>query len=303
MKQQKALAIMAAGMGSRFGSLKQLHYITSNNYSIIDFSIYDAISAGFNTIVFIVRDEILEDFKIRYENRLDDSITMHFIIQDINDIPGHHKSELDRKKPWGTGHALLSLENVIENNFALINADDFYGKDAFKTMHDALFNAKSTDNNFFIGYPLKNTLSNNGTVSRGECIMDDKGFLMDIHERGEIKMQSNGIIDYTLSDKEKGTLLPETTVSMNFWGLSPRIFDVAKIQFDNFLENLSKNDNTSEFYITTIVDHTIKNGLMNCKMLSTKSQWYGITYKSDIDEVSNKISDFVSQDIYPEILW
>ncbi len=293
---------MAAGLGSRFGSLKQLHYVTSNNYSIMDFSIYDAINAGFNTIVFIIRKEILRDFKIRYENKFDDAIAIHFVIQDVNDISPSHKSRLQRKKPWGTGHALLTLQNTIENNFALINADDFYGKDAFKIMHDALFDSETINDNFFIGYPLKNTLSNNGSVSRGECIIDKDGFLVEIHERVEIQMQDNGIIDYTISDEVKGTLLPDTIVSMNFWGFTPKVFDVATIQFDGFLKKLSEND-TSEFYITTIVDHTIKNGLMHCKMLSTTSQWYGITYKSDIDEVSNKIADFVNQDIYPKVLW
>lgn len=300
MKQQKALAIMAAGLGSRFGGLKQLHYITPNHYSIIDFSIYDAIQAGFNTIIFILRKEILDEFKERYENTFDTSVTMHFIIQSNDNIVNKHNHQ--RKKPWGTGHALLTLKDVVTNNFALINADDFYGRSAFATMHDALFNFETKNRNFFLGYALKNTLSSNGSVSRGECVIDNNSLLIDITERTEIKAQNSGIITYIDLDTNEVQLPAETIVSMNFWGFSPQIFKIATNQFNQFLET-PKIKESSEFYIAQIVDYTIKNNLMTFKMLSTASQWYGITYKSDIDNVSNSISELIKQGVYPKELW
>jgi dTDP-glucose pyrophosphorylase len=302
MKKQKALAIMAAGLGSRFGGLKQLHYVTSNDYSIIDFSIYDAIQAGFNTIIFIVREDILNDFKTRYEKRLNTSITIKFVIQDTKNIPDIYKAKYKREKPWGTGHALLMLKDVVTNDFALINADDFYGKNAFQMMHDALFTSGNSNSNFLLGYALKNTLSNNGSVSRGECIIDNDNVLVSIHERTEIKQQNKGVIIYADIKKNDVILAPKTIVSMNFWGFSSKILEIATNQFNDFLES-SKTDNKTEFYITTIVDYTIKNKLMPFKVLPTSSQWYGITYKSDIDDVSNNISQLIKQNLYPEKLW
>ncbi len=302
MKKEKTLAIMAAGLGSRFGGLKQLHYITANNYSIIDFSIYDAIKAGFNTIVFIVREDILKDFKIRYEKQLNPDITIKFVIQDIKSIPNPYKAKCKRKKPWGTGHALLMLKDVVTNNFALINADDFYGRTAFKMMHDALFASGAANTNFLLGYDLKNTLSNSGSVSRGECIVDNNNCLVSIHERTEIEKQKSGVITYTDIKNTDVVLTPETIVSMNFWGFSPKILEIALHRFNYFLESSETNDN-AEFYITTIVDYTIKNKLMPFKMLPTSSQWYGITYKDDINAISANISQLIQQYIYPEKLW
>lgn len=302
MKQQKALAIMAAGLGSRFGGLKQLHYITSNNYSIIDFSIYDAIQAGFNTIIFIVRDEILKDFKTRYEKQFNASITIKFVIQDIKNIPNTYTAKHNRKKPWGTGHALLMLKDVVTNSFALINADDFYGRSAFKMMHDALFISDSTNSNFLLGYALKNTLSSNGGVSRGECIIDNNNDLVSIYERTEIKKQETGVITYIDIKTNAIVLNSETIVSMNFWGFSPKILDIAANRFNHFLES-SETDDKTEFYITTVVDYTIKNKLMSFKVLPTSSQWHGITYKDDINSISNTISQLIKQNLYPKQLW
>lgn len=291
---------MAAGLGSRFGSLKQLHYITPNYYSIIDFSIYDAIQVGFNTIILILREEILNEFKDRYENKFDASITIVYVIQDTKNIPTKYKHL--RKKPWGTGHALLTLKEVITNNFALINADDFYGRSAFTKMYGALFNSKTRNSNFFLGYALKNTLSSNGTVSRGECVIDNNDLLIDINERTEIKKLSSGIITYINAENNNIILPSETIVSMNFWGFSPKIFEIATKQFNQFLETSEIGEKT-EFYIAKIVDYTIKNNLMSFKMLSTASQWYGITYKSDIDSVSKSISELIKQNVYPKELW
>ena len=278
--KQKTLAIMAAGMGSRFGSLKQIHAVV-NTYTILDFSLYDAIQAGFNHVVFIVREDILEVFKSRYENKLPENIQVDFVIQDTSGLP-------NRQKPWGTGHALLSLKDTINNAFALINADDFYGQHAFKLMHDALFE-DNNNQNYFIGYPLKNTLSEFGTVSRGECILNDQHELISIIERTNIS-------------KENLQMPLNTIVSMNFWGFTPHIFKIAEALFESFLET-HKDSETAEFYIPKVVDFMIEKQISTFNMLESHSKWFGITYKEDEAKVTEQLLDLISNGVYPTKLW
>ncbi|MCX7549710.1 sugar phosphate nucleotidyltransferase [Xanthomarina sp. F2636L] len=277
---QKSIAIMAAGMGSRFGGLKQTHTVV-HEYAILDFSVYDAIQVGFNHLVFIVRNEILDVFEKRYSKKLPKHIQIDFVIQDTKDLP-------KRKKPWGTGHALLSLKNTINNPFALINADDFYGREAFELMHDALYQ-DSTQQNYFVGYQLKNTLSDFGTVSRGECILNEKQELISIIERTDISKDN--------------VLMPLTTiVSMNFWGFTPEIFQVTAQLFKHFLlEN--KDSETAEFYIPQVVDYTIKENITTYKMLETNTNWFGVTYREDEPTVKKQLLDLISEDVYPTKLW
>ncbi|MFL0352677.1 sugar phosphate nucleotidyltransferase [Xanthomarina sp. GH4-25] len=278
--KQKSIAIMAAGMGSRFGGLKQTHAVI-NDYAILDFSIYDALQAGFNHIVFIVREDILEVFKKRYSKKLPENIQIDFVIQNISAIP-------KRKKPWGTGHALLSLKESIKNNFALINADDFYGQKAFNLMHDALFLNKKHQN-YFIGYRLKNTLSDFGTVSRGECILNDEEELVSIIERTNIS-----------KDNTKMSL--NSIVSMNFWGFTPDIFKIANKLFQVFLDE-HKGSETAEFYIPKVVDYMIKEKTMTFKMLESNTVWFGVTYKDDESMVKKQLQELISEGVYPTKLW
>ncbi|PWI29601.1 nucleotidyltransferase [Flavobacteriaceae bacterium LYZ1037] len=278
--KQKSIAIMAAGMGSRFGGLKQTHAVI-NDYAILDFSIYDALQAGFNHIVFIVREDILEVFKKRYSKKLPENIQIDFVIQNISAIP-------KRKKPWGTGHALLSLKESIKNNFALINADDFYGQKAFNLMHDALFLNKKHQN-YFIGYRLKNTLSDFGTVSRGECILNDEEELVSIIERTNIS-------------KDNTNMSLNSIVSMNFWGFTPDIFKIANKLFQVFLDE-HKGSETAEFYIPKVVDYMIKEKTMTFKMLESNTVWFGVTYKDDESMVKKQLQELISEGVYPTKLW
>lgn len=278
--KQKSIAIMAAGMGSRFGGLKQTHAVVSD-YAILDFSIYDALHAGFNHIIFIVRQDILDVFKERYVKKLPENIQVDFVIQDSTGLP-------QRKKPWGTGHALLSLKNTINNPFALINADDFYGREAFKLMHDALY-LDSTHQNYFVGYQLKNTLSDFGTVSRGECILNENQELISIIERTNIS--------------KVHLLMPlNTIVSMNFWGFTPDIFKLTEQLFNNFIEE-HKDSETAEFYIPQVVDYMIKEQIMTYKMLESNTSWFGVTYKEDEPTVKKQLLELISEGVYPTKLW
>lgn len=301
--ENKTLAIMAAGFGTRFGGLKQLHAITDNGYSIIDFSIYDAIHAGFNKIVFIVRESILEEFEVRYQNTLPKNIKVEFVIQDTQDIPDKYKANAkNRTKPWGTGHVLLILKEYISENFALINADDMYGKHAFELLYDALYNVKSSDS-YFVGYRLDKTLSENGTVSRGECFVDSNNYLEHVIERHKIERLDNTKIVRQDEDSDKLVEIDsKTTVSMNFWGFTPNIFDYAESQFEIFLE-ANANNEKAEFYIPTVVEYVIKTKAISFKMLSTNAKWYGITYRTDHAEVTNYIADLIDKGEYPEKLW
>lgn len=289
---------MAAGLGSRFGSLKQLQPIYQQ-YAIIDYSIYDGISVGFNNIVFIVREEILNQFKARYEHSFFKDISVEFVIQNVNNVPEGIFSE--RTKPWGTGHALLILKEIVKNPFALINADDFYGRTSFKLMHDSLYESQS-NNNYFIGYPICKTLSETGYVSRGECNIDKNKYLNKITERTQIGKSKDGNISYLNENMEEVKLPPNTISSMNFWGFTPGVFSVAEVLFAKFLKHYSKDD-ISEFYLPSIVDYSIKKKIKSYKMLLTNEQWYGITYKEDEKIISDKIKEFIKKGLYPENLW
>ncbi len=292
--QKKTLAIMAAGFGSRFGGLKQLYSFTENKYSILDFSIYDAIDAGFNNIVFIVRDDILNVFKQKYTSTLPSSISVTYVIQGVDKVPKAYKL-INREKPWGTGHALLMLKDIVCNKFALINADDFYGKEAFKQMHDNLFNS---DSNYLIGYQLDKTLSDNGTVSRGECYFSSDRSLKHIIERKQITKREN-----KTSYIEKDFVKPieaDTIVSMNFWGFSPEILNIAEKEFVQFLDTY--NDDDSEFYITKVVESAINTNQI-FTVLKTNSNWFGVTYKEDVISVSNQIDNLIDKGVYPKVLW
>ncbi len=285
---------MAAGMGSRFGSLKQLHPVY-DTLAILDFSIYDAIHVGYNHIVFIVRNEILEQFETRYNNKLPEYISVDFVIQ---------KNELSdsrtRSKPWGTGHALLALKDIVVNDFTLINADDFYGRKAFQLMYDMLFKKNNT-NNYLVGYALKNTLSENGSVSRGICNIDENHNLISIEEHTAIIKNNTGEI-VSQNNSHSEIFNPNTLVSMNFWGFKLSVFEVAENLFKTFLNTLTDFEK-DEFYITYIIKYLIENNLIIIQVLPTGDTWFGMTYLSDEPLAREHIKIRIDKNFYPKKLW
>jgi len=294
------LVILAAGMGSRYGGLKQLDEMSSDGDTIIDFSIYDAIEAGFSKIVFVIRQNLKSEFQNLFDLKLNKKIEVVFVFQELDSIPEKYINP-SRTKPWGTGHAVLMAKDVINDNFAVINADDFYGKNAFVAMADKLRSTDKTSTNFYvIGYPLQLTISEHGSVSRGQCYIDKEGFLQKIIERTHIER-----INELLFFKDKNSNLTEidknTPVSMNFWGFTPEIFSFLEDEFLSFLET-----NTSlkkEFFIPLVIDNIIKSKHATIEVLKCNSKWLGITYQEDKPNVIKEITQLKANGLYPKLLW
>ena len=276
------LVIMAAGMGSRFGGLKQIAPIGPNGEVLLDFSIYDAKEAGFNKAVFIIKKAIEKDFKECVGKRIEKMIDVSYVFQETDKIPEEFLALSKREKPWGTGHAILCAKDEVTTPFAVINADDYYGKEAFTLMHDHLVNNKEI---CMIGYKLANTLTENGTVSRGVC---------DI-ENGCLK----SVTEHTALDKNSG--LPDNTiVSMNMWGFSPEIFKTLEKDFKVFLGNIT-NPEKEEFYLPAVVDKLIKEEGESVKVIPTSEKWYGVTYKEDAEAVSVALKNKIDKGLYDGI--
>jgi UTP-glucose-1-phosphate uridylyltransferase len=300
------LAILAAGMGSRYGGMKQLDPMTDHGEFIIDFSIYDAIKAGFDKVVFIIKEENLELFRETIGRRIEEKINVSYAFQKIEDLPGGFSVPEGRIKPWGTGHAIYCTRDLIHENFAVINADDFYGRDTFVQLAKHLKVAKS-DNGFahhcMVGFRLGNTLTENGTVSRGHCIVDGKGLLQGVTERTKI-MKKESCAAYLAEDGETWIDLPfDTIVSMNCWGFTPDIFNRLKEDFVNFLTNLGDNPMKAEFYLPAAVDLQRKDGLCDVSVYPTASVWQGVTYAEDKASVKAAIRAMIDAGEYPEQLW
>ncbi len=295
------LVILAAGIGSRYGGLKQLDTFSDQGDTILDFSIYDAIRAGFGKVVFIIRNSIEKDFKSFFNKKLEGKIEVDYVFQEMDNIPDRFKKN-DRKKPWGTGHALLMAKNVVKENFAVINADDFYGREAFAVMVESLNNIDKNSKEFnMIGYVLKNTISEYGFVSRGECQVDENNFLTGLIERTHIE-KVNGILKFK---DEEGNLVPiseETIVSMNFFGFTPKYFEITEPLFEDFLAENYK-DPTKEFFIPLAINHVIVNDIATMEILNSDARWFGVTYKQDKEYVTSEIKKLKEARIYPENLW
>lgn len=294
------LVILAAGLGSRYGGLKQLDSISNNKESIIDFSLFDAIEAGFKKVVFVVRKDILEQIKALYTSKLKGKIKVEFVCQEIDAIPSKFKNN-SRTKPWGTAHAVLMAKNVVSGNFCVINADDFYGKTAFIKISKFLKDTPITSNKYtMVGYKIENTLSKNGTVSRGECITDKNSFLVDINERTNIYKKNKKIV-YNQDNKEI-EIQKGTNISMNFWGFTPQIFNEIENQFYEFLKEHHQTEKI-EFYLPLVVNNLIKKEKATVKVLETEASWMGITYKEDKEVVVSTIKSLKENKLYPENLW
>ena len=305
-QKKLTLLVLAAGIGSRYGGIKQIDGFGPNGETIMDYSLFDAIRTGFTKVVFIVRDEILETVKEKFEPKLRGKIEVEFVIQSLDKlIPTQYKNP-ERVKPWGTGHAVLCAREVIHEPFVVINADDFYGKDAFASVSD-FFAKDNTGAHAMVGYKLKNVLSEHGSVSRGVGETDKDGYLKSVVERTTIVVENlpTGQAGKKIIAKEKDgdlELSPEAPTSMNFWGFKPNMFEFASTLFQEFLKNNHQNIK-AEFYIPLIVNALIQQNKGKVKVLEGGNIWFGVTYKEDKEEVSNKIKDLIQKGMYPEKLW
>jgi choline kinase len=293
------LLVLAAGIGSRYGGIKQIDGFGPNGETIMDYSLFDAIRHGFTKVVFIVREEILETVKEKFLPKIKGKIEADFVIQSLDSlIPDEYKNS-GRTKPWGTGHAMLCAKDVINEPFAVINADDFYGQDAFKSISQ-FFKTQTTPDHAMVGYTLKNVLSTHGSVSRGCGETDSEGFLKTVVERTTIVKEGDQIIS-----KEKDLdrpLSPETPTSMNFWGFHANSFNIAHAMFNDFLK-VNHDNPKAEFYIPLFVNDMIEQRKGRVKVLSGGTTWFGVTYKEDKDLVAGKIRELIDKGEYPQKLW
>lgn len=285
------LVIMAAGMGSRYGGIKQIEPVGPNGEIILDYSVYDAIHAGFDKVIIIIRRDIEKEFKEVIGDRLEKHIEVEYVFQDMEDLPEGYRRPPERVKPWGTGHAILSIRDKVDTPFAVINADDYYGKEGFKKIHEFLCQPLPCDTKYnfcMAAFHLGNTLSENGTVTRGVC-RTSNGILLDVEETYNIA---------------KTTKIPyEQPVSMNMWGFTPDFMEELKKRFVTFLDSLADGDIKSEYLLPTIVDGLIKEKLATVHVLETKDKWFGVTYREDKEYVEKAFQSLVSQGIYPQKLF
>ncbi len=296
------LVVLAAGMGSRYGGLKQIDPITKNGEFIIDFSVYDAIKAGFNKVVFIIKKENLEDFKETIGSRISSKIKVEYAFQSIDSFIDSSIIPQGRTKPWGTTHAVLCAKNHINDNFVVINSDDFYGREAFEIIAEHLKNAKDETvvNAAMVGYVLGNTLTENGTVSRGVCKIAD-GLLEDIVET--TKIMPDGAQAAYMEGDVKYPLSYDTIVSMNFWGFTPGIIPLLEKSFEEFKERISENPMKCECYLPMSVGDSMKAGKSVVKAYSTSAKWYGVTYSEDKEKVVQGLRALIDAGEYPDGLW
>ena len=295
------LVILAAGMGSRYGGLKQIDSFSPEGDTIIDFSLYDALQAGFGKFVFIIRKSFEKEFKDIFNKKLEGKAEIAYVFQELENVPEKYINP-ERTKPWGTGHALLMTKDVVKENFAIINGDDFYGKEAFEVMAKSLSKKDMNSYDFnTMAYLLKNTVSDHGYVSRGECLVNDKNYLLDVTERTHIEKIDGKII----RKDDDGTYIlidGNTVVSMNFWGFTPRFFEFGQALFEKFLE-MNKENLKAEFYIPNIISDLLKSSTATVEVLKSDAKWFGVTYKDDKPIVQKAIEQLKNKNIYPKHLW
>jgi UTP-glucose-1-phosphate uridylyltransferase len=294
------LVILAAGMGSRYGGLKQLDEVGPAGEAIIDYSLYDAIRAGFGKVVFVIRTDFEEAFKERFEPKLKGRIEVEYVYQSIDKIPSGFDINPEREKPWGTGHAVMMTEAVVKEPMAVINADDFYGRQAYQVMADFLSTSVDENEYAMVGYNIGNTLSEFGTVSRGVCNTDANGNLTSIVERLKIKKDEDRIFFY--ENEQRFPLDEDTPVSMNFWGLKPSVFRYLHKGFSEFLSSLG-NKLKSEYFIPLLINDNILSGNICTRVLKSDAMWFGITYKEDKPFVQDRIKSLLKRGEYPKRLW
>ncbi|MCB2206683.1 MAG: nucleotidyltransferase [Bacteroidetes bacterium] len=294
------LLILAAGLGSRYGGVKQMDKIGPSGESIIDYSVYDAIRAGFNKVVFVLNSKIIDDFKAIYKPRLKNKIQTEYILQELDHLPEGYVCPSNRIKPWGTGHAVLVADKIIHEPFAVINADDFYGAQAFQLIAEFLTKVENSSTTYaMVGFILKNTLSEHGAVSRGVC-QTEKGLLTDVVERTNI-ISKGGRIVY----KDEGNEIPidkDAVVSMNFWGFTPAYFKQSQKEFEEFIRK-NADQLTAEFYIPYVLNQLIKSKRATCNVFTSNDKWFGVTYQDDKKASIERINQLIERGFYPKNLW
>ncbi len=299
--KKPTLVILAAGMASRYGKMKQIEGFGPNNETIMDYSIFDAIRAGFGKVVFVIREEFHEKFKEIIEPKYGGKIAIDYVFQEMDDyVPADANVNPERVKPWGTAHAVLCSRHKVDGNFSVINADDFYGHDGFKKAYEFLVNECSDTHYGIIGYTLSKTLSKNGSVSRGVCVADENGNLTSIAERTKIYWQDGKVV-YQEDDGEH-EVAADSPVSMNFWCFSPGVFELSEKLFQDFVQTRGM-ELKSEFFIPIVADYFIQNNLGNIKIVQTPATWFGVTYPEDAPHVQESIMQQVQDGEYPEKLF
>lgn len=304
--KKPVLVIMAAGMGSRYGGLKQIDPVDEQGHIIIDFSIFDAIRAGFEKVVFIIKKANEKDFMEAIGNRIAKQIQVEYVFQELDHIPQKYEVPQDRQKPWGTGHAILCCKDVVKEPFAVINADDYYGPKAFQMIYDYL-STHEDDSRYrytMVGYVLENTLTENGHVARGVCTVSPDGYLQEIHERTQIEKHGEDS-EYTEDGGKTWVKLPKgSTVSMNMWGFTPSIFPELEKGFDAFLEEaLEKNPLKGEFFLPSMIEQLLQKDKATVSVLKSQDRWYGVTYREDKPVVMEAIKRLKKEGLYPENLY
>ncbi len=296
------LFVLAAGMGSRYGGLKQLDGVGPSGETIMDYSIYDALRGGFGKVVFVIRKKFEKDFREKIISKYEKSVPVEIVFQELDDLPEGFKLHPDREKPWGTNHAVMMGHGVIKEPFAVINADDFYGKESFKILADKLKELDGKEGHYcMVGYRLYNTLSEQGSVARGICEVDENEFLKSVVERTHIE-RVDGAVKYKDAEGYWFDLDENSQVSMNMWGFTPDYFEHSNRYFVKFLEQNIGN-HKAEFFIPLMVDHLIANKQADVKVLDTPSKWFGVTYAEDRPSVVQKLKDLVAAGEYPEKLF
>lgn len=299
--KKPTLVVMAAGMGSRFGGLKQMTPVDAQGNSIIHYSVYDAIQVGFGKVVFIIKRSIEEDFR-RIMQRVEQHIDVAYVFQEVDSLPQGYCVPEGREKPWGTGHAVLCAKDEIDGPFAVINADDFYGRETYRVLADFLASEPSDDLFSMVGFRLRNAMTDNGYVARGVCEAKD-GFLTGVTERTHIVKRGTDAA-YTEDGSTYYPLSGDSVVSMNFWGYSPLLLKELERRFPTFLdENIPKNPTKCEFFLPSVTNSMIREGLARVRLLHTDETWYGVTYREDLDSVRNAIAEMHRKGLYPESLF
>ncbi len=306
MKKEPILVIMAAGMGSRFGGLKQIEPISDKGETILDFSLYDAFMAGFKKAIFVIKRENEEDFRKLIDNGAAKYMKVDYAFQQLNDLPDGYSVPEGREKPWGTAHAVMAARHLADGPIAVINADDYYGPGAFQTIYDFLEGACDGEKYSYcmVGYDIENTLTENGFVSRGVCKTSEQGFLTEITERTKIQWKDGEIV-YTEDDGKTWKNLPKgTTVSMNFWGFTPSMMKEMEAGFPAALDKiLAENPLKGEYFLPGVVDRLLREGKAEVKVLKSRDRWYGITYKEDKESVVSALQSMKDKGEYPDKLW
>lgn len=300
---EPTLVVMAAGMGSRFGGLKQITPVDAQGHIIMDFSLFDAYRAGFRDVVFIIKHEIEEDFKECIGTRMEKYFRVSYVYQELSNLPEGYAVPAERTKPWGTGHAIACIKDVVAGPFAVINADDFYGRTAFSTVYDYLSTNKDEHGYSMVGYRVRNTVTEHGSVARGVCETEN-GYLTGITERTKIYKRGNDAA-YTEDNGETFVDLPgDTIVSMNLWGFTPAMLDELWARFPAFLDkNLEANPLKCEYFLPSVVNDQLEEKLATVRVLPCEETWYGVTYREDLDSVCAAIAQMKKDGIYEEVLW